>query len=88
MRLRSTNETYYKKADGFIVVFDITNQNSFDDIRDYFLPKIRQNSIEEIPILIIGNKKDLADSREVSIDDGYDLAAQYNCIVYIKKHHA
>ena len=59
MRLRSTNESYYKKADGFIVVFDITNQNSFDDIRDYFLPKIRKYSSDEVPILIIGNKKDL-----------------------------
>ena len=44
------------------------------------MPKIRENSSDEVPILIIGNKKDLADSREVSIDDGYDLAAQYNCV--------
>ena len=80
IRYRSINESFYKKVDGFIVVFDITNQNTFDEVRDYFLPKIRENSNDEIPILIIGNKKDLKDSREVSIDDGYELAAQYNCV--------
>ena len=80
IRFRLTNECFYKKVDGFIVVFDITNRNTFDDVRDYYLPKIRESSNDEIPILIIGNKKDLRDSREVFIDDAYELAAQYNCV--------
>jgi len=79
VRLRKTNEFFYKKVDGFIVVFDITNKNTFDDIRDYFLPKIRENSKDDIPILIIGNKKDLKYLREVSIDEADELAFQYNC---------
>jgi small GTP-binding protein len=82
IRFRISNESFYKKVDGFIVVFDITRRNTFEDIRDYFLPKIRENSNDEIPILIIGNKKDLRDSREVSIYEGYKLAGEYNNCLY------
>ena len=82
IRFRTSNESFYKKVDGFIVVFDITRRNTFEDIRNYFLPKIRENSNDEIPILIIGNKKDLRDSREVSIYEGYELAGECNNCLY------
>lgn len=80
IRYRSTNECYYKKVEGFMVVFDITNRQSFEDLNNYFLPKIQEYGNEEIPVMIIGNKRDMKDSREVSIDEAYELAEQFNYI--------
>ena len=75
---RSAYESDYKKVDGFIVVFDITDKKSFEDIHDYFLPKIQDDGNDEIPVIIIGNKSDLKNSREVSIEDAFELASKYN----------
>lgn len=70
----------YKKADGFIIVFDITNRASFEDIKNYFLPKIKQLENTDIPIFIIGHKIDKEEDRKVSMEESYDLAFENNCI--------
>ena len=75
-KYKSSYEAEYKKAEGFIVVFDLTSQESFDEVSDYFLPKIREYN-DDAPVLIIGNKKDLKDSRKISINEGFDLADKY-----------
>ena len=72
-KYKSSYEAEYKKAEGFIVVFDLTSQESFDEVSDYFLPKIREYN-DDAPVLIIGNKKDLKDSRKISLNGGFDLA--------------
>ena len=77
-RFRMTNEVFYPKVDGCILVFDITDQKSFDDIKDYFIPKVQNLCKENIPVIILGNKKDLNDSRVISIDEAFELASKYN----------
>lgn len=79
-KFRSTFESEYKKANGFILVFDITDKNSFNDMRDYFIPKIKEHCPEDIPVWILGNKSDLEDSREVSSYEVNDLNLPYNYI--------
>ena len=53
-------KTYYKSSAGAIIVFDVTNNQSFLDV-NYFLQNLAQfsNSNIKIPILLIGNKIDL-----------------------------
>ena len=80
IRFRNTNESFYKKVDGCILVFDLTNQASFDDIKNYFIPKIKELCKLNIPVLLLGNKKDLEDLREISFDEAYDLAIENNYI--------
>lgn len=80
IRFRNTNESFYKKVDGVILVFDLTNPSSFDDIKDYFIPKIKELCKQDIPVLLLGNKKDLEDSREISFEEAYDLAIENNYI--------
>ena len=72
-----TNESLYPKVDGCILVLDLTDKRSFEDIRDYFIPKVQELCKENIPVLILGNKKDLIDSREISYEEGYDLELKY-----------
>lgn len=80
IRFRNTNEFFYKKVDGIILVFDLTNPSSFDDIKDYFIPKIKELCKQDIPVLLLGNKKDLEDSREILFEEAYDLAIENNYI--------
>ena len=48
-RFRIVNEAFYKKVDGCLIVYDITNQKSFDEIENYFIPTIKNNCIKNIP---------------------------------------
>jgi small GTP-binding protein len=77
LRFRATNEYLYRKVDGCILVFDLTDRKSFDDIKDYFIPKVQELCKENIPVLILGNKKEMVDSRVISYEEGDELALKY-----------
>ena len=79
-RFRIVNEAFYKKVDGCIIVYDITNQKSFDEIENYFIPTIKNNCIKNIPTLLLGNKSDLEHLRKISVNQGEQLALKYNFI--------
>ena len=72
------NKIYYKRADCCLLVYDITNQQSFDEIENYYVKEIKNNCIENIPVILLGNKTDLEDQRVITIKDGTDLATKYN----------
>ena len=61
------------KADGIIIVYDITNKNSFDNA-DNWLNNLRASADKKCSIILIGNKSDLEDKREVSIEQGEEKA--------------
>lgn len=63
---------YYVGATCAIIVFDITNQNSFDDV-DIWTNEVLSR-VPEIPIILCGNKYDLKDARGVSRDDAIAFA--------------
>ena len=79
-RYRFLNETYYKKSDGCLIVYDITNRRSFDEIEKYYIPKLKEKCKKNIVTVLLGNKKDMEDKRKVSIEEGEDLATKYNFI--------
>ena len=63
-KFNSLNESYYKKADAALLVYDITNQESFDKIKDYYRPKIKQFCKKNIHIILLGNKTDKEELRK------------------------
>lgn len=79
-RYRFLNETYYKKIDGCLIVYDITNRRSFDEIEKYYIPKLKEKCKKNIATVLLGNKKDMEDKRKVSLEEGDDLAKKYNFI--------
>ena len=76
----SINENYYKDADGCLLVYDITNNDSFERIKDYYIQKIKEKCKKNIKIVLLGNKTDKNDERKVSDKDGRDLALKNNYI--------
>ena len=77
-RYKSINETYYKKADAILLVYDISNISSFDEIKNYYVERIRESCEKDVPILLLGNKTDLEEKRQVTKEQGIELALQEN----------
>ena len=72
-RYRQITSHIYKDADGIILVFDVTSEESFNQITDW-MDQIKNNvSKEEINLILIGNKCDLAD-RMVEKERGEEMA--------------
>ncbi|XP_030841484.1 ras-related protein Rab-21-like [Strongylocentrotus purpuratus] len=62
----------YRSAAAALIVYDITNQKSFEDV-DFWISELRRDGPEEILIYVIGNKVDLESSRVVDreVAEGY-----------------
>jgi Ras-related protein Rab-11A len=76
-RYRSLTSMYYKGAKGAIFVYDISSKISFENI-DKWLIEMKKTADENIKIILIGNKCDLIDKREVKEDDGKIKAKDLN----------
>ena len=75
-RYLSISSKYIKSANGVILVYDITNQKSFSKIQEWS-NNLEKNNKNYIAVLV-GNKKDLDSKREVSQNEGLNLANQLN----------
>jgi len=70
-------DQYMKTGEGFILAYSVTSRPSFE-----FSSKLRSNIIrmkeaQDFPIVLVGNKKDLADERQVPTDEGKTLAEKF-----------
>jgi small GTP-binding protein len=70
-RFSPIRELYYKGALGAVVVFDVTNRESFEHAQNWF-SEVRKN-VANIPITLIGNKIDLP-NRVVTYEEGVQMA--------------
>jgi len=65
------------------MIFDLTDKKSFEDIDEYWLRDIKINCQENIKLIMIGNKMDIQEKREVSENEAKTYAASLN-ITYIE----
>ena len=79
-RFKSINTSYYRKADCCLLVYDISNKYSFEQLKDYFIETIKEKCKKNIQIILLGNKTDLEDKRQVSSEEGANLALLNNYI--------
>ena len=71
------NRIYYRRADCCLLVYDITNEDSFKEIENFYIKEIQELCIKNIPIVLLGNKTDLEDQRVITHKIGADLATKY-----------
>ena len=69
-----------QQADGFIVVFDLTNKFSLDRVL-FYRKKIEKSSVDP-PCILVGNKSDLKYEREVQTTEGLKLADEFVCTFF------
>ena len=70
---QAITRTYYKGAVGALLVYDITRKETFTHVTKW-LEEVKNNSSKAITVILIGNKKDLEDKRQVSYEEGEALA--------------
>lgn len=72
-------DLYMKNGQGFLLVYSITSQSTFNDLQELRDQILRVKDTDDVPMMVIGNKCDLEDERVVGRDQGMLLGRQYNC---------
>lgn len=67
---------FYKGAQGIILVYDITNRESFENVKNW-VEQIDQNARPNISKVLVGNKCDLEENRAISKEEGTQLADEF-----------
>ena len=73
-KFNSITSNYYKIADCCLLVYDITNIKSFEAIKNYYISELESKGGNILKIILVGNKSDLKDKREINSEEGSNLA--------------
>jgi small GTP-binding protein len=65
---------YYRNAQGFLLLYSITSRQSFEGIGFLREKMIQLHESDAVPIILVGNKCDLVEHREVSAEEGMEIA--------------
>ena len=76
-RYRTIAKNYYKGSHGILLLYDVTKENSFENIREW-VQNIREEVYEKAIIFLIGNKIDKKEERKITTEQGQKLASEYN----------
>lgn len=72
-RFRTITSSYYRGAHGIIIVYDITDRESFDNVKQW-LNEIDRYACENVNKLLVGNKCDLESKRQVDFEEAKAFA--------------
>ncbi|MFX1327654.1 MAG: GTP-binding protein [Promethearchaeota archaeon] len=76
-RFSSIRPMYYRGSLGALLIFDLTNSDSFEHLPQW-IEEVRANVKSEIPLLLVGNKSDLVDQKAVSLDEINHFTRNFN----------
>mmetsp|Transcript_37507 Transcript_37507/g.101644 ORF Transcript_37507/g.101644 Transcript_37507/m.101644 type:complete len:248 (-) Transcript_37507:178-921(-) len=76
-RFRTITTSYFRGAQGILLVYDVTDRGSFNSIRNW-VGQIQQHADVHVNKILIGNKCDIEDQRMVSKEEGEKLAKEYD----------
>ena len=79
-KYRALTQMFYKDANAAILVYDITNQDSFEELQNYWVNQIKESSSSNIIIVIVANKSDLIGEEEVNEEDARKFAEEVDAI--------
>ena len=79
-KFRSLNKIYYKNAKVVILVYDIADIKSFNEVKNYWYNQIKENTNNDVIIAVAANKSDLYETRQVSDEDGEEFAKSIDAI--------
>ncbi|XP_038600015.1 GTP-binding protein Rit2 isoform X2 [Tachyglossus aculeatus] len=75
-------DQYMRGGEGFIICYSITDRQSFQEAAEFkeLIYKVRHTY--DIPLVLVGNKIDLEQFRQVSTEEGLSLAREYTCAFF------
>ena len=74
-RFRAITRNYYKGSHGILLLYDVTNVKSFENIKTW-VSSIREEASKDVVVYIVGNKIDNAKNRKVETEEGKELAEE------------
>ena len=77
-RYRSITSSYYKGSHGCFIVYDITNEISFDNVEKWY-EQAQKEASKDVSVILVGNKCDLENERKVPKEKGEEKAKSFNC---------
>ncbi|TSK38464.1 EF-hand calcium-binding domain-containing protein 4B [Bagarius yarrelli] len=80
-RYRSITKQFFRKADGVVVMYDITCEQSFTAVRSW-LASVQEGAGDDIPVMLLGNKTDLEGQRAIQFSVGETLAKESRMIFF------
>ena len=80
-RYRVIAKNYFNSSDGFVVIYDITNRNSFNNINNW-ISQINDIAVKTVKFVLFGNKCDLEKNRIVGENEGAEAAKTYSVPFY------
>lgn len=81
-RFRTITSAYYRGAHGIVLMYDITNRQSFDNL-DRWIDEVRRHSTDNVVIMVAGLKSDLTEDRQVTESEGQVTISIY---IYIYRY--
>ena len=75
-KCRKISKQYYKDADGIVLVYDVTKENTFDKIKEWAEQILPDSKEDKIGLILLGNKCDM-EERMVSEEQGKELAEEF-----------
>ena len=79
-RYKSITTAYYKGAKGAMIVYDVTNQTSFDNV-DKWYNEIKEKASKNINLIVIGNKNDLIDKKIINSESSIEKAKSFGIAI-------
>ena len=73
-------DCYLKEANAVYLVYDVTKKESFNEMKEFWYEKVKNNCKEDIIVAVVANKSDLSDERLVRDRDGIAFAKENNAI--------
>lgn len=73
-------DQYMRTGQGFLLVYAINNRVSFDEVdTNYYGQILRVKDKDWVPMVLVGNKSDMEDQRQVTTQEGEERAKKYRC---------
>ena len=81
-RYKNITSSYYRGANGILLLYNITNRESFDSLNSW-LTEIKKNANQNLSLILVGTNCDLENERKVTYKEGKDFARK-NGIKFIE----
>ena len=75
-RFRAITKNYYKGANGIILIYDVTNPKTYDNVKNW-VTQIREEASPNVVVYLCGNKIDMKEDRKVNEEDGKKMAEEF-----------
>ena len=81
-RFRAITKNYYKGANGIILIYDVTNLQTYENVKNW-IAQIREEANPNVIIYLAGNKIDVSEEEKVvKTEDGQKIADEFNLPFY------